>query len=119
MINRITALSIEKVVEFKNEELLNFRNLLIDHRVSNYPIFIFQKHSKEILGKKIMDERQNEEQWNIYISHLEELYSKKVIEEDKLNDFMLHYKNNNDHFCVLFIDQAGEAGFAFLPINYI
>lgn len=118
MISRVTALSIEKIVELKNEELLSVRNLLIDNKISNYPILVFQKHSQEILGKKIIDERQNEEKWNVYITHLEELYHKKVIQEEKLNDFMLHFKTNNDKFCVLFINQEEEVGFAFIPINY-
>lgn len=118
MINTITIESIEQEVEKWNETLLNVRTLLIEQRISNYPIFIFQKSSTPVFGKLIIDQSQTNYQWNIFITHLEELYHKKFITEDKIEDFRLNYKDKSDMFCILFISNEQDTGFLFVPILY-
>jgi hypothetical protein len=118
MINTITIESIEKEVEKWNETLLNVRTLLIEQRVSNYPIFVFQKASTPVFGKRIIDQSQTNYEWNIFITHLEELYHKKLITDDKLEDFRLNYKDKSDMFCILFISNEQDTGFLFVPILY-
>ena len=90
----------------------------IEQKVSNYPIFVFQRPSQTILGKRIIDQTQNKEKWNIFITHLEELYHKKVVVEDKLEDFKFQYKNNHDKYCILLIESEEEYSFLFTPIIY-
>jgi hypothetical protein len=118
MINTITIESIEKEVEKWNETLLNVRTLLIEQRVSNYPIFVFQKASTPVFGKRIIDQSETNYEWNIFITHLEELYHKKLITDDKLEDFRLNYKDKSDMFCILFISNEQDTGFLFVPILY-
>lgn len=118
MAKRDNLYSIEKVIELKNEELLQIRTVLIEQKVSNYPIFVFQKPSQTILGKKILDQSQNSENWNVFVTHLEELYHKKIVIEDKLEDFQFQYKNCNDKFCILLIENEEEYSFLFTPILY-
>lgn len=118
MANRDLLKSIETLVDTQNENFLHIRTLLIDQQVSNYPIFIFQKPSQNVLGKKILDQAQNPEKWNIFITHLEELYIKKIITEDKLEDFKFQYKNNHDKYCILLIENEDDFSFIFSPIIY-
>lgn len=118
MAKRETLFSIEQLVEQKNEEFLQLRTLLIDQKVSNYPIFVFQKPSQTVLGRKILDQAQNSSKWNVFVTHLEELFNKKVILEDKLADFQFQYKNNHDKYCILLIDEHEEYSFIFIPIIY-
>jgi hypothetical protein len=96
LINVITIESIEKEVEKLNEELLNYRSLVIDNQISNYPIF----------------------EWNVFLTHLEELYHKKIVEADKIDDFKLQYKDKNDKYCILFVSSIEEMGFLYCPILY-
>jgi hypothetical protein len=117
MAHRDLLFSIEKEVEMHHEDFIHVRSLIIDQQVSNYPIFIFQKPSVSILGKKLRDESQSPDKWNIYITHLEELYLKKIILEDKLPDFQFQYKNNSDKFCILMIDDD-DYSFIFVPMTY-
>lgn len=118
MAKRDNLYSIEQVVEKENEILLQIRTLLIDQKVSNYPIFVFQKPSQTILGKRIIDQAQNTEKWNVFVTHLEELFTKKIIVEDKLDDFKFQYKNNHDKYCILLIDETDDYSFIFTPIIY-
>lgn len=116
MANRNLLTSIEQEIELHHDDFMQIRSLLIDQKVSNYPIFIFQKPSQSILGKKLIDASQSKDRWNIFITHLEELYIKKIILEEKLADFQFQYKNNNDMFCILMIDEE-EYSFVFTPMN--
>jgi hypothetical protein len=118
MANRELLKSIESLIDTQNENFLQIRTLLIDQQVSNYPIFIFQKPSQNILGKKILDQAQNIEKWNIFITHLEELFVKKIVLEEKLDDFKFQYKNNHDKYCILLIENEDEFSFLFTPIIY-
>ena len=118
MAKRDNLFSIEKVIEHQGEKILQIRTLLIDQKVSNYPIFVFQRPSQTILGKRILDQSQNREKWNVFITHLEELYHKKVVVEDKLEDFKFQYKNNHDKYCILLIESEEDYSFLFTPIIY-
>ena len=115
---RDNLFSIEKVIEHQSEQFLQIRTLLIEQKVSNYPIFVFQRPSQGILGKRILDQSQNSEKWNVFITHLEELYHKKVVVDDKLEDFKFQYKNNHDKYCILLIESEEEYSFLFTPIIY-
>jgi hypothetical protein len=115
---RDNLFSIEKVIETHGEQFLQVRTLLLDQKISNYPILIFQKPSQTVLGRRILDQSQNGEKWNVFITHLEELYLKKVILEDKLADFQFQYKNNHDKYCILLIENEEEYSFLFTPILY-
>jgi hypothetical protein len=77
LINVITIESIEKEVEKLNEELLNYRSLVIDNQISNYPIFVFQKDSESPIGKKIIDQSKTNFEWNVFLTHLEEFIPQK------------------------------------------
>ena len=118
MINVITIESIEKEVEKLNEELLNYRSLVIDNQISNYPIFVFQKDSESPIGKKIIDQSKTNFEWNVFLTHLEELYHKKIVEADKIDDFKIQYKDKNDKYCILFVSSIEEMGFLYCPILY-
>lgn len=118
MAKRDNLFDIEKVIEQYSEQFLQIRTLLLDQKISNYPIFIFQKPSQTILGKRVLDQTQNNGKWNVFITHLEELYHKKVVLEDKLADFQFQYKNNHDKYCILLIENEDEYSFLFTPILY-
>lgn len=117
MASRDLLLSIESVIEKYREHLIQIRLMVIDQQVSNYPIFIFQKPSQEVIGKRLIDASQNPDRWNIFLTHLEELFHKKVILEEKLDDFKFQYKNQNDKFCILTIDDSENYVFVFVPIQ--
>lgn len=116
MLKKEVLISIEQEIERHQEDFIHIRSLVIDQQVSNYPILVFQKPSQSILGKKILDASHSVDRWNVFLTHLEELYHKKIILEDKLQDFQFQYKNNNDKFCILVIDESENYSFVFVPI---
>lgn len=107
--------SIKNLVEVYNDNFVELSISIVNENVSNYPIFVFQKDEMNILGKQILKKSNHPEEWNVYISHLEELYHKKVIEKDKIEEFQFRYKENNDKFCVLSIPSPESIDFVFIP----
>jgi hypothetical protein len=117
MMAKDILISIENEVAKHQEHLIQVRSLIIDQSISNYPIFVFQKPSQAILGSKIIDAAMSTDRWSIFITHLEELYHKKIILEEKLADFQFQYKNNNDKYCILLIENVDEYSFIFTPME--
>lgn len=117
MAARDILMSMEQLVDRQHEELYQIRAMIIEQRVSNYPILVFQKPSQTILGMKIIDAAQNTDRWNVYVTHLEELYHKQIIQDEKVEDFQFQYKTNNDKFCILLIEPDETSSFVFVPMR--
>jgi hypothetical protein len=100
----------------KQKELMEkARNTILEQEVSAYPIFVIHRESVEI-GIPLYIPADNEREWHINLSTLEEMTAKSIIMGDRIKDFRSIYKNPNTHFC-LFLIHAGTASFIFLPIE--
>lgn len=100
-------------VELLREQLVSISNGIILQEVSKYPIFI--AYQEEIaLGKSLFTKEKNLTNWNISVSILEDLVNKKIVELSKVDNFRKVYKNPEQFFCFLVID---EKDFQFIFIK--
>ena len=61
-------------------------------------------------------QKEQEGQWTIHASSLEELVAKQVVGEEKVADFKQVYKDPKEFACVFVIRKIG-ATFVFLPLK--
>jgi len=118
LIREETLYSIKNGIKNHNDTLLQIRDLIIEEKVSNYPIFIFQSYRPLPIGRKVLEYREGDSHWEIKVTILEELFKNKIIEEDKVEHFRLQYKNYNDQFCILYLNDEEEMGFVYVPITF-
>jgi hypothetical protein len=87
---------------------------IIKQEVSNYPIFIASDDAVN-MGKIIFIKGENEMNYNIYVSHLEEFVNRDIINSAMTDLFKETYKNP-DNFLCLFAIFGEEASFVFMPV---
>ena len=88
-------------------------DVIRDQDVSKYPIFV--AHQQEVaIGLPLLEKEKNGGLWNIHASTLEEFAAKNLIFDDKINDFILAYKDPEAFVCVFVLSELG-ANFVFLP----
>lgn len=84
-----------------------------NEQISNYPLLILSEYPIE-LGISIF----GSQKIGAYLysaSTLEELATKKIIQMDKVEDFLIIYKEHDADLCVFLIQSSGGQ-FIFLPI---
>ncbi len=81
--------------------------------LSKYPIFIAHQHEAHI-GEQIIDKDELSTDWNIHASTLEEFVEKGIINAEKKEFFLQHYKNPDKFICVFVMVPEG-ANFVFYP----
>lgn len=80
---------------------------------SEYPIFPISKHEQPI-GQLLYNKSDLDQDWNYYITYLDEFIERKLIQEDKLADFLSTYKDP-DEYCCLFVVDNQFTNFLFIP----
>lgn len=88
---------------------------LLDEDVSRYPIFVAVFEEQDLdLGIPILRREEIGSAFTFNASHLEEFVNKSIILEEKRPAFMQNFKNPNEQCCI-FITNAEESSFVFLP----
>jgi hypothetical protein len=77
-----------------------------DQGVSKYPIMVVHRQEVEI-GIPLAFEHNLPGQWSMNASTLEEFVSKKIIEDDKIEDFRILYKQHDNHVCIFILSELG------------
>ena len=106
---------IERALAPYQELLAQTSDAILDHDISNYPIFVVHQQEVEI-GVKIIEreEQENTDSWTIQASMLEEFVSKKIIDLERVEEFREIYKSPQKYFCLFILNELG-AQFVFLP----
>lgn len=89
---------------------------MLDLEVSNYPVFVMSLHELDEIGRPFIKKEIYQSNWNIRVTHLEDLVSKQVITTDKIDSFKSIYKNPREFFCILLI-QNDSGSFIFRPFT--
>ena len=104
-------LTIKKQIKELNEDLAlhklmikNIAMVIIEEEVSNYPIFVAHREDDLDLGKPLIYRSENENNWNINVSHLEEFVNKNIINEAMVENFKTVYKNAEQYMCLFVIE---------------
>lgn len=104
-------LTIKKQIKELNEDLAlhklmikNIAMVIIEEEVSNYPIFVAHREDDLDLGKPLIYRNENENNWNINVSHLEEFVNKNIINEAMVENFKTVYKNAEQYMCLFVIE---------------
>ncbi|MEI6312299.1 MAG: hypothetical protein WCP57_08580 [Bacteroidota bacterium] len=104
-------LIIKKQIKELNEDLAlhklmikNIAMVIIEEEVSNYPIFVAHREEHLDLGKPLIFRSENENNWNINVSHLEEFVNKNIINEAMVENFKMVYKEPEKHMCLFVIE---------------
>ncbi len=112
-------LIIKKQIKELNEDLAlhklmikNIAMVIIEEEVSNYPIFVAHREESLDLGKPLIFRNENENNWNINVSHLEEFVNKNIINEAMVENFKMVYKEPEKHMC-LFVIENDAVNFMF------
>jgi len=83
-------------------------------KVSKYPVFIFHKNDQIPLGIPFISQDSMSIDWNVSLSHLEDLVNKNVVQIDKADDFRAQFKSPTEFVCI-FVFTAEDSGFIFYP----
>lgn len=97
--------------------LTEAQEVVLDSEVSEFPVFVFSKIKPEI-GVKLYDSIDQERDWYVHATSLEELVAKNIVDSTRIEEFKEVYKDPKSYFCILLLDGA-TAQFAFPPINGI
>lgn len=104
-------LIIKKQIKELNEDLAlhklmikNIAMVIIEEEVSNYPIFVAHREESLDLGKPLIFRSENENNWNINVSHLEEFVNKNIINEAMVENFKMVYKDAEKYMCLFVIE---------------
>lgn len=106
--------SIEHDIPFVLETIQETAFQLLGLKVTKYPIFIFYKHNFIDLGKPFITKDIMNIDWNISISHLEDLVNKNIVQYHKVEEFRKNYKDPQSYICILVITEE-ESGFVYYP----
>lgn len=93
------------------------QEVVLDSEVSEFPVFVFSKIKPEI-GVKLYDSIDEERDWYVHATSLEELVAKNIVDSSRVDEFKEVYKDPTSYFCILLLDGA-TAQFAFPPIKGI
>ena len=104
-------LIIKKQIKELNEDLAlhklmikNIAMVIIEEEVSNYPIFVAHREASLDLGKSLIFRSENENNWNINVSHLEEFVNKNIINDAMVENFKMVYKDAEKYMCLFVIE---------------
>lgn len=87
---------------------------VLDQEISKYPIFVIHQMDSLELGIPIIGPSIEQQfDYIVHISTLEEFTAKKIIDIARVDRFRQVYKDPKEHFC-LFLFKKGEANFVFL-----
>ena len=81
-------------------------SVIIDERVSNYPIMVVHKQEVEI-GIPLKFEYSLPGNWSVNASTLEEFVSKMIIEDEKIEEFRDLYRKHDNHVCIFILSELG------------
>lgn len=110
--------SLEHDIPYVIETIQETAFQILSLKVTKYPIFVFHKHESIDLGKPFITQDMMSLDWNISISHLEDLVNKKVIKKEKVDEFRQNYKSPQTYICILVITEE-ESGFVYYPYPLI
>ncbi len=99
------------------DRLKMIAQLILDQKISEYPIFIAHKEPQLIIGRPFIDAEQEESDWSFNVSHLEDFANKGLIEPDRIRPFKQAYKNPRQFLCLFIISGNKDGGFAFYPYH--
>lgn len=105
-------LELEKELKPYKKMLAQAADVILNERVSKYPVFVV--HQQEIELGIALIEAGNKLRWSVNASTLEEFVSKDIIFMDKAKEFMDTYKNPESHLCLFILSELG-AQFIFIP----
>jgi hypothetical protein len=108
-------ISLKKDIEFYKETLREVAIEIMVEGLSLYPIFIAHQH-EVALGEMILDRNELGTEWTIQASTFEEFTEKGIIQADKKEAFLQHYKSAEDFICLFVIVPEG-ANFVYFPYN--
>ena len=114
----------EKTIRDFQNSYNRFRTLLaeaqevvLDNEISEFPVFVFSKVKPE-LGVKLYDSIDEDLDWYVNATSLEELVAKNIVDSERITEFKEVYKDPTSYFCILLLDGT-TAQFAFPPIKGI
>lgn len=105
-------LELEKQLVPYKKILSQASDVILDERVSKYPIFII--HQQELEMGVLLIEAGHKFRWSVNASTLEEFVTKEIIFHDKAQDFIATYKDPELHLCLFVLSELG-AQFIFVP----
>lgn len=108
-------LQLEKELTIYKKMMKDAGAIIINERVSDYPIFIAHQQHVEI-GIPIAEKGKVKGNWNINATTLEEMVSKQIIKPENIEEFKDVYKPIESHVCVFILSELG-AQFAFLKVE--
>ncbi len=82
-------------------------------KISDYPIFPISKTAIE-LGQLLVGRTELATEWNYNFSFMEEFNQRQLISDDKIAEFVQHYKNP-DEYCCLFVVDPDFTNFLYIP----
>ncbi len=88
-------------------------DIIRDQDVSKYPIFVVHQYEVD-MGIPVVEKEKNGGKWNINASTLEEFVTKNIVFNDKVEEFIINFKNPDDHICLFVLSELG-ANFIYLP----
>jgi len=104
--------ALQKIVSLKFNLLNRAISSIKDQEISNYPIIVVSPVPVEI-GVALSNQENLE--WHINASTLEELVVKNVVVKDKVDDFRELYKSKAEKQYCFFLVEGESATFVFHP----
>ena len=105
--------SLENDLKLYSESLKEVATEIIMEGISPYPIFVAHQHEVK-LGEMILDRKDLNTEWTIHASTLEEFVERQIIQPDKKERFIKHYKDAYEFMCLFVVVPEG-ANFVFFP----
>lgn len=110
-----TLFEVKRDLAFLKDYIKTIATEVLDQDISKYPLFIAHKEPIE-LGRLALASAQFETKWNISASLLEELVNKSLINDEKLDEFKMAYKDPYVYMCVMVVGE-GLQHFLFYPYD--
>jgi hypothetical protein len=108
--------SIEHDIPYLIDQIQEMSFQMLSLQVTKYPIFILHKAEFIPLGRPLLSAEAMHTDWNVSVSHLENLYYEKVILKDAVDEFRANYKNPKEQVCILVLTDE-ESVFVFHPYH--
>lgn len=108
--------SIDMDITSYEDYLKEVAELMLNNKVSKYPIFVLHQEQAVQLGSPIIDAFRSKTKWSVNASHLEEFVNKKILQAEKVDGFRTNYKNPAENLCIFVFDPQ-NAGFIFRPFS--
>ncbi len=105
--------SLEKDLALYSDSIKEISTEIMVEGLSAYPIFIAHQHIVNI-GELILDKDELNTEWSIQASTLEEFVEKGVIQKERKERFIKHYKRPENFMCLFVVVPEG-ANFVFYP----